>query len=228
MPTTESLRTVRRTAKARVAPHGASSAFTLIELLVVIAVIAILASLLLPVLKQTRERSLSTLCQNNLKQWGTALQMYTMDYDGWIPKGMSGRTFETVWYGPLILGAYLGPCDPPTNDTDPNVAYNKLKDCPSFVATPWKGYTDYGWSNSIGTYDAPVYKMEKVATSTLVLADSLNNWLVDRTATINRASGGVDCLRHNNRANVLFTGLHVNSMPYAEAILSKHWTPAED
>jgi prepilin-type N-terminal cleavage/methylation domain-containing protein/prepilin-type processing-associated H-X9-DG protein len=59
--------------------------FTLIELLVVIAIIAILAAILFPVFAQARAKARQTACLSNFKQVGTAMMMYTQDYDETYP-----------------------------------------------------------------------------------------------------------------------------------------------
>lgn len=55
---------------------GEKSGFTLVELLVVIGIIGVLAGLLLPALNRAKEEGYTISCMNNMKQIGTAMQMY--------------------------------------------------------------------------------------------------------------------------------------------------------
>ena len=60
-----------------------SKSFALMELLVVI--IGILVSLLLPNLREAREKAKIAVCLSNLKQQGTALAQYTANHSGRFP-----------------------------------------------------------------------------------------------------------------------------------------------
>ncbi len=65
--------------------HLTKRAFTLIELLVVIAIIAILAAILFPVFAQAKLAAKKTQDLSNMKQIGTAVQIYLGDYDDVMP-----------------------------------------------------------------------------------------------------------------------------------------------
>jgi prepilin-type processing-associated H-X9-DG protein len=58
-----------------------------VELLVVIAVIAVIIAMLLPALSKAVQAARTVQCQSNLRQIGSALYEYSMDWDGWIPPG---------------------------------------------------------------------------------------------------------------------------------------------
>lgn len=75
--------------------------FTLIELLVVIAIIAILAAILFPVFAQAKQAAKKTAAISNMKQAGTAVQMYLSDNDDTYMLSDSGSIGGPGWgYGP--------------------------------------------------------------------------------------------------------------------------------
>jgi len=89
--------------------HG----FTLIELLVVIAIIAILAAILLPTLKNARDRGKTANCMANSKQLGSAMMHYAGDFDGnFIPyhrkhSGLDSRGNKASWSFLLFSKDYI-------------------------------------------------------------------------------------------------------------------------
>jgi len=115
--------------------------FTLIELLVVIAIIAILAAMLLPALKSAKDAAKKMVCMSNLKQIGTGVNSYTMDWDGYsvpvtyarcstlnafiLPNGWSLTQASTqLWY--LVIPGYIN------GFTSNNLRENPVTTCPVF------------------------------------------------------------------------------------------------
>ena len=70
---------------AKSSPPPVERAFTLLELLVVIAIITILAAIAIPSLSSARERAKIVKDMSNLRQIGTATQMYMNDNNGVLP-----------------------------------------------------------------------------------------------------------------------------------------------
>jgi prepilin-type N-terminal cleavage/methylation domain-containing protein/prepilin-type processing-associated H-X9-DG protein len=141
----------------------ARTGFTLIELLVVIAIIAILAAILFPVFSRARENARRASCMSNMKQIGTAVVMYTQDYDeklfgndptlappvdagNNLPKGFMDDAAPRNWAKSLMpytksLQVYVCPSAVPYSSVGSNPAYTEIN-----VADG--GNTSYG-SNEI-------------------------------------------------------------------------------
>ena len=67
--------------------------FTLVEILVVISIITVLLAILLPTLGKVRDSAKNIVCMSNLRQIGTAITTYSMDYYGSIPVGPKAPPF---------------------------------------------------------------------------------------------------------------------------------------
>src|SRR5882762_11030961 len=96
----------------RTSHHKCPLAFTLLELVVVVALIAVCAGMLLPALARTRPNVKSVQCLNNLKQWGTALQLYADNSSDNLPR--DGMSATGIYPGsgdgtPNDLNAWLNP-----------------------------------------------------------------------------------------------------------------------
>ena len=139
--------------------HSARRAFTLIELLVVIAIIAILASILFPVFAQAREAARKTSCGSNIRQLGTAFQLYIQDYDETFPgafyAGASGATepdnrgqFRWPWHMlPYTRNMELFRCPSESpNFTHAACAGGCLDPANPFYGYLWGLFPNYGYN----------------------------------------------------------------------------------
>ena len=90
----------------RMQPLKNRQGFTLIELLVVVAIIAVLIAMLLPALGQARDKARQAVCLSNLKQVGTAMRMYGLDYNTWIAINDYNGVTDHPWVT-FLLGTYL-------------------------------------------------------------------------------------------------------------------------
>ena len=202
--------------------------FTLVELLIIIAIIAILAAILLPALKVAREKAKGVECLGRLRHGMLAMNMYEMDYQGFLHTYFYDGKNEYSWARKMMELKYL---------TDKNV---KNAMCPSFkpITTVNQSYC-YGALNDISidegvhiqTSGTPRWTYIRTApikspSDFFILGDTIikkneGNWFQGMTLHVKSTNWrNFMHSRHNQHVNLAFVDGHVNAHDH-NTIISK-------
>lgn len=213
------------------------SGFTLIELLVVIAIIAILAAILFPVFARAREAARATSCRSNLKQIGTAMRMYSQDYDEMLTPCFyyydPGNTVLT-WFpdlmNPYVKNAAIWVCP---SDAAPMVTEWKREWLPLGVGPGFRTLRSSYGGNDAGSgmpgstavteaaVEKPAERIALLDATTIEMwdfSDSCGGAAHDHPCNTLPNRGGV-ALRHSETFNTLFLDGHVKAMKQSTHVM---------
>jgi len=199
-----------------------SRAFTLVEMLVVIAIIAVLAALLLPALTRGKQRAQRIQCIANLKEMGTAFQMFAHDHSGKFPMQTpkaEGGSEEYVEAANKISGTfYFSYRHLQTLGNE--LVMPRLLVCPTDrTREPAPGFGTL--QNSNVSYFVSAYADYNESSS--VLAGDRNITNSTATASLVRGAYGLEWTSelHSFKGNVLFADGHVEQWNNPQIELSK-------
>lgn len=185
-------------------------AFTLVELLVVIAIIACLAALLFPALSGARERVNSIKCAGNLRQIGTAFQMYVNDRR-YLPLYNCATPNPAIWYK---WQGYIRPmfrsC---ADDYDVYWTQEVLFKCPSYRLSSYESvntHRSYCMNYYISGLRETDPKIVRSPSKRMLVGEKI---IVDSSTEPSFMSQPSQAaFRHLSRTNLLFLDQHVESV----------------
>jgi prepilin-type N-terminal cleavage/methylation domain-containing protein/prepilin-type processing-associated H-X9-DG protein len=231
---------------AEVEPKSkARSGFTLIELLGVIVILAVLAALLFPVFSRARETARRTQCASHLKQIGTALSQYAMDWDDVLPFNSFTLPDGQDWtWKNRLYPAYVSTKDLflcPSNPIGWGYMHDYWGDRPWTEPGDGNGFpVSYGvnefvyFDNSANAEigeggDRPYYETDfRDPSSTIALGETRMSITVTPVFDDWEKTGHGFVHHHNGSTNYVFIDGHGKSLKAIQTVLPKSlWIPKE-
>ena len=185
-------------------------AFSLVELLVVVAIIGVLSTLGLAATRGVTEKSKATRCLNDLRQVGTAIQLYVGESGGRFPdtSHQPGRSWTNT-LATFLTTNFIGRCPAVRKHRSPRLTY------------AWNDVlTD---SSGVGIMAASFRR----PASTVVVAELATNQTGEHfhfagvrggasRVTANQFRSQVNIQCHGAGSNYLLADGHVESIPWTE------------
>jgi prepilin-type N-terminal cleavage/methylation domain-containing protein/prepilin-type processing-associated H-X9-DG protein len=207
-------------------PSARSAAFTLIELLTVIAIIGILAAIIIPVVGSVRRSSQNASCSSNLRQWGQAILLYSVDHQGnYVIRGTSNAGSDMTWQAVstnannMLYGAYV----------PHSSLIGIIRTCPVGTDSSGSSYVinrPYISGTTVSPLDKVPLKQVRNPTRFMLMSDMASGVTASNGYSL-IGPGGLTSLvsplftdtvdtRHHSAANMVFGDGHIESITAAD------------